>query len=557
MSPHETGIMIRRSAAFVLLILGLASVVATASATTPGPPCADSSARPTPIVNEPETIDQWRPIFEGTPEFQHARRSSLDMETELLRFIALIDLAESCYGHLLPEKERERITASLRRDEVVRTYNNSVLIPRIHVTDREIEEAYREHVSAFHRPESATVLEIFTWAPEGSPGRDEARRRLETTAETVLTADVFKTIAREHSDATSAYRGGSIGAVEKDGLTQPLRDTLFAGEDLGTTEILESEHGLYLFFVTRRTPAHTRSLEEKTPAIRRKLRLEGFEKVQRQDLAELTRRYDLRFMHLTEAMRDDSVVAVIGDERLTLAELGVDPATPTEELQSRIEKAAHRELFRRELERRSIGPSPSFQLRIEYRFFTEIMSRAAVTDEARKAFDHLLEKARTETPMPRMERWTFDELRVFPVSSQDQYFAIFKLLESDEYAAGNLTDLGHVIEEELELTSEIRHFEAVTQDSVAGLGPEIHTRLQRELDPGERSTPIHLEDEAAVVVIELESREVDSDASQRRHEEKARRQAAERFRAELAAALIGERAIQVRHPSPPTEDDEK
>lgn len=535
----------------VVLLAGLAAM------STPGLGGADEPPRPEPPVTPPAieieraTVDRWRPIFEATDSYRQARRRNLDLDDELLRFIARIERARERYGHLLDDDERGRITDAFFRDEIERTYNNSILLPQVSVSDAEVEQVYNNHRSTFQLPESAAVLEIFIWAPEGrEPERSEARKMLSEAAGECRTADSFKALARERSDATSAYRGGNIGTVQKNVLSDPLRSVLFGSDALGLTDVLETEHGFYLFFVTRRTPAHTRTLEEKAPAIRRMLRRQRFEEIQKRDLAMLRQRHEVELLPLPPQPTPDTKVAEIDGDTLRFGELGIDPSTQTDRTADLVDAAIRRELYRRELDARRLGPSPSAHLRLEYRLYLETMERAARTDDARRIYTRILEQARSEIPEVEVERWTFDLLRISPVDSEGSYFAIFRLWSAAARQRADLADLARNIEQDLGLGCELRHFERINQHEVAELGPEIHTRLQRHLDLDELSTPIHLVDDESVAIVKLTDRTIDPVAGRDRHETKARRRALELLRVELEEDLNGGREISVREPSP-------
>lgn len=449
-----------------------------------------------------------------------ADRSQEDLDRWTLRLEQLVEARKET----IPSTERRAICIRLWEPVVRSMWVSRVLAPSITVASETIEAEYRRGVEqGLDRAPGVKVLEIFLWAPEDQP--EFRRDRLELARsihQKAITPELFSTAAQDVSDATSYYKGGSIGTIHADQINDQLRAVLFTGRT-GPTEILETEYGIYLFYVINLVPAKTHDPSTVRARIRRTLLQQTVRDTLADRMTALASELDGRMaspLPTTEAVP----VFTIGDRSYTLDE--VLPGLPTREIEAGlVETAFHAHLAAADLERAGfsvpIPDTPACTIAIAHRVM-EVMVEEAVKDPTKFG----LGVDAPTTPAPKtVETWSFDVLYVTPVADQEAWLGIVRVAHEYDLDHTNLDALADRIEDELEFSTRIENHRDIAPGDVAHLGPEIHTSLRRFLEPGGRSRVLHLASKQTAVVVVLRGKSSriagdDTDLKDRRFRQK-------------------------------------
>jgi hypothetical protein len=476
-------------------------------------------------------LERWSAFLTGRKDFRRQLRQAEDERIEIMRAAALTRIMLTHYGELVPAEERQSLQRDAADQAVRRTYFREILGRQVVVEESEARHIFSTHREGFRKARGVKAREIFLWAPEDLVElRASQLTLLEEIRDTATTAEAFEEAAREHSDATSAYRGGSIGTVLEDRIGENLREVLF-GVSQGLTDIAESEHGLYLFYVTRTLPAKENTFEDVAEGIYSKLRRQKIESLIESDTASLREQHGFAVLGGDAPPADGRPVLRIDGREYTARELDLGAVQP-----GRVEGRGMAMLYSGELRRRGIEPDPpaedlAYDWELSRRILRRLVSRqlAAINQQENPPPD-------LQNSGVAVERWTFDLLTVDDLKEPAVLYAVFRALHELREDA-SLDDLRRRLEQNHNLEASIRSFDGVLAPSVGGLGPEIHTTIKRHLAEGERSKPLHLGDRNQVVVIALYGKEVDSEASRaqtnRARAKQSYRAAFERLQAEL------------------------
>ncbi|MCX7847751.1 MAG: peptidylprolyl isomerase [bacterium] len=133
-------------------------------------------------------------------------------------------------------------------------------------TDEDARTYYAAHSNEFDFPASVALAHILLRA---HPGDSAARvsntiARLQGIRSEILQGLPFATAARKYSECPSRTRGGSLGTIYAgdDTVADYISTTAFALAVSNISDVVTSEHGCHLFYVTARRPAYTAAYEE-------------------------------------------------------------------------------------------------------------------------------------------------------------------------------------------------------------------------------------------------------------------------------------------------------
>ncbi len=132
----------------------------------------------------------------------------------------------------------------------------------VEVSDADIQayyDVYRER--RFRQPEAVKFSQIFI---EGVSPEDKAaaRRQLEAILKQAREGADFAELAKQHSQDESAAEGGDMGFVVRGQLVAALDEALFALEEGGVSDVVESAGGLHLLKAVERRQDKISELEE-------------------------------------------------------------------------------------------------------------------------------------------------------------------------------------------------------------------------------------------------------------------------------------------------------
>jgi len=488
-------------------------------------------ARTDEIVLRRSDIERWDATLGNDRAFRRRLAQAGGRDEAVARQAALASILAADSPDLVSEAERRKLLRDLADQTVDRTYNREILAPRITIDPGEVRSIFEEHRENYRKARGVTVLEIFLWAPEDLPElRRKKRAMLENVRTEVTDQEAFRRKAEALSDATNAYRGGSIGTVLDNQVGGALRTELFTGRT-GLTDIVESPEGLFLFWVTRVIPPRDNSFPDVADDIERRLRSRRLTTLITEDTERLRADHDIRLIPPAEGVAAaNGPILSIDDRPYTLEDLDLDRFD-----RRTVDRRALAVVHRRVLETAGIAIDPPdrtlFDFRIGRTTLARLVERQAAAGEAPTA-------APPAPPgEPELQRWTFEMLRIPGADRPDQLSKVFRALYQLGPDAG-LEDLAELLEDLFGMKGTLTAYDDVPASSIAGLGPEIHTTIKKRLEPGRLSKPLHLADRHEIVVIELEARRVDQEATAERAKRGNQRRSREEIEQRLSDELL-------------------
>ncbi len=558
-----------------LFLAGLLVTLGACSHTTTPP--ERIVARGDDFVLTQSELGTWSDFLKKRRDFRLTLRRAESPREEIARTAAVTAILLQDYPDLVSDEERRRLWRGMADHETRRTYVREVLGPQIVVDEAGVREIFETHRENYRKARGVKALEIFLWAPENLEDlRDEKILLLENIRTTTTTPEAFRQAAQAHSDATSSFRGGSIGTVLEDQIGGALRQALFTttdgltrtshqcstatadaqrpaalshlgvlnglsstpprpsdrklhraqhldalatktGEKCGLTDIVQSPDGLFLFWVVRRVPAKENDFEDVASGIEAKLRKQKMQILITADSQTLRTRHAFTVIDPSEPTDPDAPVLRIDDRLFTLRDLDLDIWD-----RRAVDRRGMAILYREALQERVIAIDQPDHFEVDWLLSRRILS-LLIAQAPEVGAPPVEAGAEQPEMMPsKVERWTFDLLTVEGISSPEALFAVFRA----QYEIGETADL-KMLQEALEngygLKATIEPFDDVPASSVGGLGPEIHTTIKKRLSEGEMSKPMHLSDRHQVVVIVLKQKRLDEQAGLAATESSAKR----------------------------------
>jgi len=479
--------------------------------------CTHSAVPVDPVVARTDTfaltrsdIDRWAAFLKGERSFRRGLVGSGNQEEAIAREAALTAILLADFPNEVPDIERRRLWHNFEDAGIGRTYLREVVGPRVTIDPGDVRSIYTEHRANYRKSAGVSVLEIYLWAPEDLPElRAQKRKLLEGIGRDISDPQTFRQKAEAVSDATNAYRGGSVGTILEDRVGGALRAALFSGRT-GMTEIVEGPEGLFLFWVTRTTPSRDNSFEDIAETIEKKLRSRRLKELMTKDTQRLRLEHEIEVTLPARDAGSSAPVLVIDGQSFSIDELDLR-AFETRAVEGRALAILRKQILESggfEIDR---PDRMSFDYRIAQMVLARLVQREASVPES------IDDEQTAENPEtgPALQRWTFDLVRFENAGGPENLSAVFRVLHRLGSGAG-LDDLAADVEKEIGLEGTVTHYNDVLASSVAGLGPEIHTTIKKLLQPGDVSKPLHLADRQEIVVIALEGRRIDEEASRTR-----------------------------------------
>lgn len=143
---------------------------------------------------------------------------------------------------------KNRITDQLKKKYVIEMEVRS----KIQVKPQEVTEYYEKHFTQFQSPEKVDLDSIFVAYQDN---RDEAAAKANRALDLLKQGRNFLEVAKEFSDAPS------IGLMEKGQLLPELEETIFKLKEAEISPLVETDNGIYIFWVNKKIPAKVSTLE--------------------------------------------------------------------------------------------------------------------------------------------------------------------------------------------------------------------------------------------------------------------------------------------------------
>jgi parvulin-like peptidyl-prolyl isomerase len=158
----------------------------------------------------------------------------------------------------------ERFRQEIRHNLLTEMMAKKVVSPNIEITEQDIQSFYRQNPELFSHPEQVRARQILI--------RTEAEAAEILTR--ILTGTSFIDMARAHSIAPEAQKGGDLGYFGRGQMPRVVEDACFALDVRQTSDIIKSDYGYHLFFIENRRAAAVTPLNNARAEIVGKLREE-------------------------------------------------------------------------------------------------------------------------------------------------------------------------------------------------------------------------------------------------------------------------------------------
>lgn len=289
--------------------------------------------------------------------------------------------------------DEPEVAARLRRlrQQVLTEALDAELSAGIDISQHEIRELYQREPERVQSPKKLVSRFLLRRLPPDASAElvEAGRQEIETLRRRILAGEAFADLARQHSDAENASRGGLVAARPRASLLSEYEAVAWELEPGQLSPPVRIADGWALILVENFLPARRFSLEEATPRLRAVLESRELEMRRQHALREARKRWPHRLAPTPgkDATRRESTedpVYLLADRRLDLSALGLSHRPPR--LTRRIDSALDQQRLELLAESRFAGVA-----KIE-----ETLARLEQTLLAKTAFERQLQAALPE-----------------------------------------------------------------------------------------------------------------------------------------------------------------
>lgn len=275
-----------------------------------------------PAADIPPSIEEWRDL---TAELVVERLLARDA-----RAIG-IDGDPEIAARVRRFRQNERLTAL-----------EAQLAEGIEISAAQIRALYEQEPERTHSPRKLVSRFLLRRVPDGaSAERIEAvRQEVEALRDRFLEGEPFADLARAHSEAENASRGGMVAARPRGSLLSTYEEVAWKMEPGQISGAVRLPHGWALVLVENFLPERRFSLAEATPRLRSILEQRELDRRREGLLAEARRRWPTTRGE-GPASDPEAEIFYLGEQRFELRDLGLQHRPPR--LEQRIEQALDRE----------------------------------------------------------------------------------------------------------------------------------------------------------------------------------------------------------------------
>ncbi|MBD1400809.1 peptidylprolyl isomerase [Pelobacter sp. M08fum] len=217
-------------------------------------------------------------------ELIHAEAARLDVRLSPDEFDAALTGIRGVHNHeefeqnlrdagIIPELWRE----SLRFRLLISKITQTIVSPRIEISQADMESYYHDHREDYQRPEEVRVHQMLLESREAAL---EIKKHLQDGAD-------FATLARQHSLSPDSAEGGLLGYFAAGALPPEFDAVIFSLPLRQVSDPVASPYGFHLLMVDRKRNAGQRPFAAVTDEIRERLYQEQEEVLLQQWLKEL------------------------------------------------------------------------------------------------------------------------------------------------------------------------------------------------------------------------------------------------------------------------------
>jgi len=161
---------------------------------------------------------------------------------------------------LTKEQAKEEIRLGVKIEKYVKS--NVPADPK--VTDKEINDFYRQNKDKFIMPESAHARHILikTTPEDNAKTLAEKKAKAESIRKELLGGADFAQMAAKNSDCPSAEAGGDLGVFVKGQMVKPFDDAAFSQKENEIGPVVKTQYGYHIIQVLKREGSKTMAFNE-------------------------------------------------------------------------------------------------------------------------------------------------------------------------------------------------------------------------------------------------------------------------------------------------------
>ncbi|HOD35128.1 MAG TPA: peptidylprolyl isomerase [Syntrophales bacterium] len=236
---------------FKKLIAGLAAVAFIILVFT-GPALAADSDILARVGNKNITRADIEALISFYPPNQQAiiRMDPKNEEALLNNYVAILAVAETARRQGFDKEKNMRKQIQILSDEhLAKNYVQKNVIAKVKVSDKDVEEYYKNNPKEFEKPETVKVRHILI----GFKGEmtDDQKKELRKKAEDVLKkakgGDDFAKLASEYSDDPgSKTKGGELGYFPRGNMVPEFENAAFGLKPGEISDVIETPYGYHI-----------------------------------------------------------------------------------------------------------------------------------------------------------------------------------------------------------------------------------------------------------------------------------------------------------------------
>ncbi len=157
----------------------------------------------------------------------------------------------------------------VRREMAVEILMEQFVYAKITLLTPEIEAYYQQNIDRFSELAEVELAEIL-FLTEGKD-KDLVRTKMEEVLAQLGAGVPFEDLAKQFSEGPTAPRGGGIGTFKEGSMTEAIQQVAFSLEEGKTSGVVQTDYGMQILKVIRKTPAREKPLEKVRAEIQREL----------------------------------------------------------------------------------------------------------------------------------------------------------------------------------------------------------------------------------------------------------------------------------------------
>lgn len=182
-------------------------------------------------------------------------------EALLNNYVTIIAVAEMARRQGFDKDKNMRRQIQVLTDEhLAKGYVQKNILSKVKVTDKDVEEYYKNHIKEFEKPESVRVRHILI----GFKGdiSDDEKKKLRKKAEDILRkakdGNDFAKLASEYSDDPgSKAKGGDLGYFPRGNMVPEFENAAFSLKPGEISDIVETPYGYHIIKLEDKKAAET------------------------------------------------------------------------------------------------------------------------------------------------------------------------------------------------------------------------------------------------------------------------------------------------------------